>query len=123
MQLMQRARLLARTLAVPVLVAGTIHTASAQSAPDARRSAPEQAAALAESPAAAPDAPTAAAAAGRVVHPALALYFDPLQGASSSDIVRRALSSNSELAATRLEVARARAATAGGAETEPDRGF
>lgn len=109
MQLMQRARLLARTLAVPVLVAGTIHTASAQSAPDARRSAPEQAAALAESPAAAPDAPTAAAAAGRVVHPALALYFDPLQGASSSDIVRRALSSNSELAATRLEVARARA--------------
>ena len=36
-------------------------------------------------------------------------YFDPLQGASSSDLVRRALASNGELLAARLDVERARA--------------
>ena len=36
-------------------------------------------------------------------------YVDPLQGASSDDLVRRALSSNAELAAVRLEIERARA--------------
>jgi len=35
-------------------------------------------------------------------------YVDPLQGASSSDLVRRALAANTELAAARLEVERAR---------------
>ncbi len=41
--------------------------------------------------------------------PTLARYFDPLQGASSSDLVRRALASNGELAAVRIEIERARA--------------
>lgn len=36
-------------------------------------------------------------------------YFDPLQGASSNEIVRRALTANGELAAARLEIERARA--------------
>lgn len=37
------------------------------------------------------------------------LYFDPLQGASSIDLVRTALASNGELAAARIEIDRARA--------------
>ena len=37
----------------------------------------------------------------------LSVYVDPLQGASSSDLVRRALSLNTELAAARFEVERA----------------
>lgn len=40
---------------------------------------------------------------------ALRPYFDPAQGASSADLVRRALASNGELAASRLDIARARA--------------
>ena len=36
-------------------------------------------------------------------------YFDPVQGASANDIVRRALAANGELAAARLEIERARA--------------
>ena len=36
-------------------------------------------------------------------------YFDPAQGASSNDLVRRALASNGELAAARLDIERARA--------------
>jgi outer membrane protein, heavy metal efflux system len=36
-------------------------------------------------------------------------YFDPVQGSSSIDLVRRALQSNAQLAATRLEIDRARA--------------
>lgn len=39
----------------------------------------------------------------------LSRYFDPLQGTSSSDLVRRALASNGELAAARIEIERARA--------------
>ncbi|HKO59808.1 MAG TPA: TolC family protein [Pyrinomonadaceae bacterium] len=39
----------------------------------------------------------------------IAAYFDPLQGASSNDIVRRALIANGELAAARIEIDRARA--------------
>jgi outer membrane protein, heavy metal efflux system len=35
-------------------------------------------------------------------------YFDPLQGTSSSDLVRRALASNGELATVRIEIERAR---------------
>ncbi len=41
--------------------------------------------------------------------PTLERYFDPLQGVSSDDLVRRALVSNGELAATRIEIERARA--------------
>jgi outer membrane protein, heavy metal efflux system len=37
------------------------------------------------------------------------LYYDPAQGASSADLVRRALASNGELVAARLEIERARA--------------
>ena len=40
---------------------------------------------------------------------ALRSYFDPAQGASSTDLVRRALQSNGELAAARLDIERARA--------------
>lgn len=40
--------------------------------------------------------------------PALAAYFDPVQGTSSNELVRRALASNGELAAARLEIERAR---------------
>ncbi len=45
----------------------------------------------------------------RAISPTVALYFDPLQGASSDDLVRRALTANGELAAARLEATRARA--------------
>ena len=38
----------------------------------------------------------------RKISPLVALYFDPGQGTSSGDIVRRALASNGELAAARL---------------------
>ena len=41
--------------------------------------------------------------------PTISPYFDPLQGTSSSDLVRRALASNGELAAVRIEIERARA--------------
>lgn len=41
--------------------------------------------------------------------PLLARYFDPVQGVSSNDLVRRALASNAELAAARLDIERARA--------------
>jgi len=38
----------------------------------------------------------------------LSLYFDPMQGTRSNDLVRRALASNGELATARLEIERAR---------------
>lgn len=41
--------------------------------------------------------------------PILRRYADPIQGASSNDVVRRALSSNAELAAVRLDIERGRA--------------
>jgi cobalt-zinc-cadmium efflux system outer membrane protein len=43
------------------------------------------------------------------ISPAKAVYFDPVQGSSSSDLVRRALTSNAELGAVRLDIERARA--------------
>lgn len=46
---------------------------------------------------------------GRIISPAVALYFDPQQGTSANDLVRRALTANGELAAARLEATRARA--------------
>jgi cobalt-zinc-cadmium efflux system outer membrane protein len=39
----------------------------------------------------------------------LAAYVDPIQGASSNDLIRRALTANADLAASRLEIERARA--------------
>lgn len=50
-------------------------------------------------------APGGAPPAGSTVR----LYYDPIQGASSTDLVRRALASNGELAAARLDIERARA--------------
>ncbi len=44
-----------------------------------------------------------------MVSSTLALYFDPIQGTSSNDLVRRALSSNGEIAAARIDIERARA--------------
>jgi cobalt-zinc-cadmium efflux system outer membrane protein len=43
------------------------------------------------------------------VSPTLARYFDPFQGTSSNDLVRRALAANGELAAVRIDIERARA--------------
>ena len=68
----------------------------------------------------APETPGVVASAGGPARPpsgtvtpaavsALRSYFDPAQGASSVDLVRRALASNGELAAARLDIARARA--------------
>jgi len=42
------------------------------------------------------------------VKPAIAHYFDPVQGLSSDELVRRALASNGELAAARIEIQRVR---------------
>ncbi len=39
----------------------------------------------------------------------LSRYFDPVQGTSSNDLVRRALASNGEMTAARIEIERARA--------------
>lgn len=41
--------------------------------------------------------------------PVVSTFFDPLQGASSDDLVRRALAANGELLAARLDIERARA--------------
>lgn len=46
---------------------------------------------------------------GRAISPTVALYFDPRQGTSGNDLVRRALAANGELAAARLDIERARA--------------
>lgn len=46
---------------------------------------------------------------GRTISPTVALYFDPRQGTSANDLVRRALAANGELAAARLDIRRARA--------------
>ncbi|MBA3321895.1 MAG: TolC family protein [Pyrinomonadaceae bacterium] len=51
----------------------------------------------------------ATSAARRAVSPTVALYFNAIQGASSADLVRRALAANGELGAVRLEATRARA--------------
>jgi cobalt-zinc-cadmium efflux system outer membrane protein len=40
--------------------------------------------------------------------PVIALYFDPLQGISSADLVKRALAANGDLIAARLDTERAR---------------
>ena len=52
---------------------------------------------------------TLPALAGLKLSPAVALYFDPLQGSAADEVVRRALAANGELVAVRLEVERARA--------------
>lgn len=49
------------------------------------------------------------AAKSSTIIPTITRYFDPAQGSSSSDLVRRALTSNTEFAAARLEIERGRA--------------
>jgi cobalt-zinc-cadmium efflux system outer membrane protein len=51
------------------------------------------------------NAPTVPTGKSSLIHS----YFDPVQGASANEIVRRALAANGELAAARLEIERARA--------------
>lgn len=100
-------RALARVLllTLPVLTSGSALTATAQS--------PTPAVAAAErpvEPAAVKDVGTGAPPAGPAPpSPTVALYYDPVQGASSSGLVRRASQSNREIAAARLDITRARA--------------
>ena len=68
-----------------------------------------QSASVAETAARDKHAPSATTHGAATATTALSLYFDPQQGTSASDLVRRALSSNGELAAARLEIERARA--------------
>lgn len=55
------------------------------------------------------ETPDSSAVKPSVLSPTLERYFDPVQGTSSNDLVRRALASNGELAAVRVEIERARA--------------
>ncbi len=55
------------------------------------------------------DSDTASPDRAVAVSTTLSRYYDPLQGTSSSDLVRRALASNGELAAIRIDIERARA--------------
>ena len=55
----------------------------------------------------APDAPAAVEI--PIASSATTAYSDPVQGVSSSDLVRRAITSNGQLAAARLDIERARA--------------
>jgi cobalt-zinc-cadmium efflux system outer membrane protein len=54
-------------------------------------------------------APTASSTSAEASVLTVARYFDPAQGSTSDDLVRRALVSNKELVAVRLDIARARA--------------
>lgn len=55
------------------------------------------------------DSDTASPDRAIAVSTTLSRYYDPLQGTSSNDLVRRALASNGELAAIRIDIERARA--------------
>lgn len=99
-------RTLARVLllSLPVYINGFIPAATAQSPPPAVAAAER------------PGAPAGVSAGGVASpgrtappSPTVALYYDPVQGASSSDLVRRASQSNREIAAARLDITRARA--------------
>lgn len=100
-------RTLARALllTLPVLLNGAALKAAAQSPTPAVAAAErpvEPAAVKAEGTGATPAGPAPPS-------PTVALYYDPIQGASSSDLVRRAFQSNREIAAARLDITRARA--------------
>ena len=85
-----------RVLAISIVIAGVITTIRAQDS--------SQTAVALNRPSAS-SATTEIAALNAIVN----RYYDPLQGESSADLVRRALLSNRELAAARLEINRARA--------------
>lgn len=109
MQLIGRAAVdLTRLLIFSMLLTGAATaTAVAQSPPGAGGALARGEAAALNMPNAATDALNASES--RNISPLVALYFDPAQGASSNEVVRRALASNGELAAVRLEIERARA--------------
>jgi cobalt-zinc-cadmium efflux system outer membrane protein len=86
----------ARPLSLSLLVLFMTAPLLAQSVPVTNVSA------RSESPPTAPAPPT-------TISPLIARYFDPRQGTSSVELLRRALSSNGELAAARLDIERARA--------------
>lgn len=100
-------RTLARVLllSLPVYLNGFGPVASAQSPPPAVAAAERPGAPAgvkadgAGTPSVSPAPPS----------PTVTLYYDPVQGASSSDLVRRAFQSNREIAAARLDINRARA--------------
>ncbi len=101
----------ARALLARAVAALTFSMAVAGvAAPPARAQTPPPAGPAALQVPAALSAPPALPAAGaRAVSPTVARYLDPAQGTSSSDLVRRALASNGELAAARIDIERARA--------------
>lgn len=109
MQLIGRAAAdLTRLLIFSMLLTGAASiTAVAQSPPGAGSALARGEAAALNMAEATADAFNASG--GRNISPLVALYFDPAQGASSNEVVRRALASNGELAAARLEIERARA--------------
>ena len=99
---------LARLLTLSTLFTGAAAiTAVAQSPPGAGGATAHKEIAALNMPGSATD--SVATPEGLKISPLLALYFDPAQGTSSEDLVRRALASNGELAAVRLEIERARA--------------
>lgn len=92
-------------LTLPVLLSGAALKAAAQS-PAPAVAAAERPGATAAVKAEGAGAPPAGPA---PPSPTVALYYDPVQGASSSGLVRRASQSNREIAAARLDITRARA--------------
>lgn len=102
-----RARALVPLLATLITPALVPRGAVGQSLPD--EAAPARVGQVAESTSHAGAAESPGAPGGRTLSRTVALYFDPAQGTSSGDLVRRALGANRELAAARLERGRARA--------------
>lgn len=100
------------TAVLSVLAVATVSAIGQTPAGTNPNAAREENAPLAKVSVPATEAPVVAganSAESRAMSPVTALYFDPQQGASSNDLVRRALASNGELAAARLEATRARA--------------
>ncbi|HEU4386353.1 MAG TPA: TolC family protein [Blastocatellia bacterium] len=91
-------RAIARSLSRSALAVAAIVAASSISS--AQSSPPEDGVVIQKRDAAIPDTQRAASV--------NAMYFDPLQGVSSSDLVRMVLASNIDLAAARLDIERAR---------------
>ena len=85
-----------RCLAISIVIAGVTTTIRAQDTSQTRMALNEPAAS---------SAITEVASVSAVMN----RYYDPLQGESSADLIRRALVSNRELSAARLEINRARA--------------
>jgi cobalt-zinc-cadmium efflux system outer membrane protein len=103
----QRAtRPLGGVLALYLLICGAIIPAHAQNSAVTGTAAPAESVALSLST---PRALDSSIPEGLALSPTIARYLDATQGTSSNDLVRRALLSNGELQAVRLEIERARA--------------